>query len=180
MIDYTNIEYLKDGSSIQKKSYEILKELEVLDYLKEYTPILTGTIPIGINIEKSDLDIVCNVKDFTRFIEKVGRSYSRFNSYKIAKTKENIVINFFYKKMEIEIYGADKDSLEQNAYRHMVVEAKLLEVGGERLKKKIIELKRNGLKTELAFCKALKVEGNPYENMLDEDRMLENIEKIKK
>ena len=51
---------------------------------------------------------------------------------------------------------------QQRAYRHMVVEARLLELGGEPLQSAIIALKRSGLKTEPAFARCLGIHGDPY------------------
>ena len=60
--------------------------------------------------------------------------------------------------MEIEIYVEDKPSHEQNTYRHMLVEARLLELGVEGFQKEIIRLKKEGIKKEPTFCKVLGVE----------------------
>ena len=73
--------------------------------------------------------------------------------------------------------GVDKPTDEQNAYHHMLVEARLLELGEEEFREEIISLKREGIKTEPAFCRAQGVEGNPYENMLNEELMMEALKK---
>ena len=177
MTDYTNIEYLKTGSRIQKRSYKILKDLQIMEDLREYNPLLTGTIPIGIDIEGSDLDIICEVKDFDDFEGSMKKRYGSAERYRVRRNQDNIVINFNFNGMEIEIYGEDKPAQEQNAYRHMLVESRLLELGGEEFRRKVVELKRGGVKTEPAFCIALGVEGDPYENMLDEELMLEAFKK---
>ena len=61
MKKFESIEYLKNGNSRQVQSYKILKSINIFNILKEFNPILVGTIPIGIDIEKSDLDIVCQI-----------------------------------------------------------------------------------------------------------------------
>ena len=173
MINYKNIGYLKEGNKIQRRSYKILQDLEIMEYLKDYTPILTGTIPIEIEIDGSDLDIVCNIRNFNEFEKKVSDRYGELDGYKVRKIEDSIVINFYCEKMEIELYGNGKPSDMQNAYLHMLVEAKLLETGGKSFRKEIIELKKSGIKTEPAFCKVLKVEGDSYEKMLDEESMID-------
>ena len=65
---FLDIEYLKDGNYKQRKSYEILNASNLFNILEKYNPVLAGTIPIDIDIDKSDLDIVCEVKDFMGFI----------------------------------------------------------------------------------------------------------------
>ncbi|VTQ04165.1 DUF4269 domain-containing protein [Sphingobacterium daejeonense] len=63
---FHTLDYLKNGSEIQRKSFNLLKEYMVFEHLSEYNPILIGTIPIDIAIEESDLDIACEVYDLKR------------------------------------------------------------------------------------------------------------------
>lgn len=65
----------------------------------------------------------------------------------------------------IEIFGQNKPTTQQNAYLHMVAEYKILQEKGEKFKQKIIELKKQGIKTEPAFGMLLGLE-NPYEDLL--------------
>ncbi|MFQ5796001.1 MAG: DUF4269 domain-containing protein, partial [Candidatus Bipolaricaulia bacterium] len=55
---------------------------------------------------------------------------------------------------------------DQNAYRHMAVEARLLAIGGEQARQEIRRLKRTGLKTEPAFACYFNLEGDPYQVLL--------------
>jgi hypothetical protein len=66
----------------------------------------------------------------------------------------------------IEIFGQPVPTINQNGYRHMVIEARLLEIFGDSFRHQIIDLKSNGMKTEPAFAQLLKLEGNPYEAIL--------------
>jgi len=68
--------------------------------------------------------------------------------------------------IEIEIYAQSLDSCKQNGYRHMVVEDRILRLGGERTREEIIILKKSGLKTEPAFARYLGIYGNPYDELL--------------
>jgi len=61
MIDFTKLDYLKIGNEKQKRAYEILTKYKIFEKLDNYSPLLTGTIPIEIDIESSDLDIICEV-----------------------------------------------------------------------------------------------------------------------
>ncbi|QCR22318.1 DUF4269 domain-containing protein [Pontibacter sp. SGAir0037] len=65
-----NIEYLKNGNSRQKQAYCILSEKGILSKLKIFDPILVETIPIDIDIENSDLDIICCFADKQCFIKQ--------------------------------------------------------------------------------------------------------------
>lgn len=168
MIDFTNIDYLKNGNERQKRAYEVLTRYQIFEKLKDYSPILAGTIPIEIDIEDSDLDIICEVTDFTEFEKTLSEMFSEFD-LKIEKITVNneqaTVLNFKLEKFPIEIFGQNKPATEQNAYRHMIAEYKILQEKGNDFKKKIIELKKQGIKTEPAFGILLNLV-KPYEDLL--------------
>ncbi|MGG5905639.1 hypothetical protein ACQ4LD_21305, partial [Sphingobacterium daejeonense] len=44
---FHTLDYLKNGSEIQRKSFNLLKEYMVFEHLSEYNPILIGKIPIN-------------------------------------------------------------------------------------------------------------------------------------
>ena len=66
-MNWYNIEYLLSGNHKQKTAYKILKEIDIFNILKSYNPILVGTIPINIDLDTSDLDIICQVNHFEAF-----------------------------------------------------------------------------------------------------------------
>ncbi len=171
--DWTNIEYLLNGNAKQQQSYNILMNANILRILKEYSPILVGTIPLEIDIEKSDLDIICEVHNFYEFEKLIKNSFQKYENFNINKINGNqaIVVNFFIKEFEIEIYGQAIPTKEQYGYRHMIIEDKILKLGGNKLKREIINLKRNGMKTEPAFAKYLNLNGNPYKELLKLENM---------
>lgn len=173
MIDFTNLEYLKSENERQKRAYDVLKKYKVFEKLKSYSPVLAGTIPIEIDIESSDLDIICEVNlDFEEdFLDDiaVSRLIPEDVDVKIenvmVRGEKSIVLNFMLEEFPIEIFGQNKPSFEQNAYRHMIAEYRILEEKGEEFKHTIIELKKQGIKTEPAFGLLMKLE-NPYEDLL--------------
>lgn len=171
--DWVNIGYLLNGNVKQQQSYNILMNANIFRILKEYSPILVGTIPLEIDIEKSDLDIICEVHSFYEFEKLIKNSFQKYGNFNINKINENqaIIANFFIKEFEIEIYGQPLPTKEQYGYRHMIIEDKILKLGGNKLKKEIINLKRNGMKTEPAFAKYLNLNGNPYEELLKLENM---------
>lgn len=173
MIDFTKIDYLKDGNERQKRAFEVLTKYKVFEKLSNFSPILAGTVPIEIDIDGSDLDIICEVdlrfeKDFLDEIMS-----SKLIPFENMATAENIilnaekciVINFMLEEFPIEIFGQNKPTTQQNAYLHMIAEYKILKEKGEDFKQKIIELKKKGIKTEPAFGMLLNLE-NPYEDLL--------------
>ena len=169
--NFKDIYYLKNGNHKQKESYNILTKINIFNILKEYTPILVGTIPLGIDVENSDLDIVCNVYNFKMFEEILIDNFSKYEAFRIFYKEKNILVcNFIVDKMEIEIYASNVESHKTNGYRHMIIEHKLLNLYGEKFKKKVIKLKRKGIKTEPAFAKLLNLNGNPYESLLEYEK----------
>lgn len=171
MTDFTTIAYLKNGNEKQQYAFEILKKYEIFEKLNFYSPVLAGTIPIEIDIEGSDLDIICKVDlQFQEvFIETVRSCIPDHTEVHIENGVVNgeqcIVINYTLEGLLIEIFGQNKPALQQNAYCHMIGEYKILQEKGENFKQKIIELKKEGMKTEPAFGILLGLE-NPYEDLL--------------
>jgi Domain of unknown function (DUF4269) len=49
----------------------------------------------------------------------------------------------------------------------MIVEARLLEMGGQDARRAIRQMKNAGLKTEPAFACYFKIKGDPYEALLE-------------
>ncbi|KRD08243.1 diadenosine tetraphosphate hydrolase [Flavobacterium sp. Root901] len=171
MIDFSSIEYLKTGNPKQIRAYETLIQNKVFEVLSEFNPILAGTIPINIDIENSDLDIICYWKNKPEFISKVSSSFGNKTEFKIRETNinqyESVIANFKIEHFEIEIFGQNIPTKDQNAYKHMIIEHEILEAKGENFRLEIIKLKRNGYKTEPAFGRLLGLKTNPYSELLD-------------
>ncbi|GAA5098350.1 DUF4269 domain-containing protein [Chryseobacterium ginsengisoli] len=169
MIDFTTIDYLKNGNDTQKRAFEVLIKYQIFEKLKNYSPVLAGTIPIEIDVEGSDLDIICEVKNEIDFIEFLNQNFQNYNNFNLEKIiingEKSIVLNFMLEEFPIEIFGQNKPVKRQNAYLHMIAEYKILQEKGEDFKQKIIELKKQGIKTEPAFGMLLGME-NPYEDLL--------------
>ncbi len=115
--DFINIDYLKHGNIKQQNAYKVLKEIDIFNVLRKFNPILVGTIPINIDIENSDLDIVCEVYDFKEFQKIVEDRYSMFSKFHISNNSTDnetiLTINFYVNDIEIEIYAQSLDSCKQ-------------------------------------------------------------------
>jgi hypothetical protein len=168
MIDFTNIEYLKSGNERQRKAYEVLLGYRIFEKLKACSPVLAGTVPIGIDVEGSDLDVICEAKDKLEFEKLLINSFSEFElkvkSFEI--NGENAVTGqFMAEGFLIEIFGQNKPAVAQDAYRHMIAEYRILQEKGDDFKNRIIALKKQGIKTEPAFGILLGLD-HPYEDLL--------------
>lgn len=176
--NWKDISYLKSGNLKQKEVYKFLKASRILKILSDYNPLVVGTIPIEIDTENSDIDIVCEIYNFGKFEELLKNNFSKYKNFQLRYKKRNIIIcNFWIDSFEVEIYGTNDKSENSDGYRHMIIESRLLTLYGDDFKKKIIQLKKEGMKTEPAFAKLLNLKGNPYDELL----LFENYtdEKIK-
>ena len=171
MTDFKDINYLKSGTERQQKAFEVLNENLILQKLSDFDATLIGTIPINIDIASSDLDIACYWKDKNYFIEIVNKNFSKEKDFQLYEREingsETVIANYFVNDFEIEIFGQNLPVSEQFGYRHMLVEAAILNKYGEDFRRKIIELKESGVKTEPAFAQLLELKGNPYETLLN-------------
>lgn len=157
MINFLDITYLKLGNKKQQKVYQILVSHRIMEKLSAYTPIFVGTIPIRIDIETSDIDIICCVRDKNQFVEALASHFHHMKNFKVTENTvlDSVRANFYIDEFELEIFGQDLESVQQNAYQHMMIEHSILLEKGEKFRQEIINLKRRGLKTEPAFCKVI-------------------------
>lgn len=169
-IDFTTIDYLKTGTNRQKQAYKTLKSLRIFENLKRYNPLLTGTLPIDIDLPESDLDIICQCKDHSEFARKLSDLFANKPNFKLdtseAQNRAVTTATFRTEHFEIEIFGQNLPTVQQRAFRHMLVEYQLLKQKGAEFKAKVKRLKATGLKTEPAFAKLLGLEGDPYQALL--------------
>lgn len=165
--DCTSPDRLRGGNPVQRRCYAMLEREGIFRLLQPFSPLLAGTVPIGIDVEGSDLDIVCRIdstEDFAAFAVRHFGGYRNFESYE--RDTRTIVCRFVCDDIPIEIFASDVEPFESNAWRHMIAEYKVLESAGDELRRAVVRLKRRGLKTEPAFARLLGLEGDPYEAML--------------
>ncbi|MGR9049643.1 DUF4269 domain-containing protein [Halobacillus faecis] len=163
------LEELKKGNQKERNAYKTIKGLCIFEELSIYNPVLCGTIPIGLDLDHSDLDIVMDVKDLKTFEKKLVDLYGSKPGFAMKRTmirsREVVKANFLSNNFELELFGQDQPTYCQNAYLHMIIEYELLK-DRPYLKDKVIELRRQGYKTEPAFCELLGIAGDPYEGLV--------------
>jgi len=166
---FRNMDYLQSGNEKQKLAYSVLTNHRVMEILADFDPILVGTIPINIDIETSDLDIICCYSDKEQFIHLLNQAFGDEQKFEWIERKEinAVVCSFWLDNFELEIFGQPIPSNLQNGYRHMLIEHRLLCDRGEVFRQEIIALKKQGYKTEPAFAMALGLKGDPYKELLD-------------
>ena len=169
-MNFRTIDYLKSGNERQKLAFSDIKKHKVLEKLKKYHPILTGTIPIEIDVPESDLDIICECQNHSEFKAYLLDQFSQKKDFKLYSIKQNgiesTIAEFKTDNFLFEIFGQNIPTERQDAYRHMIIERNILEEKGFEFKQKVKDLKSSGIKTEPAFAKLLGLKGNPYAELL--------------
>jgi hypothetical protein len=162
--DFTDISYLAEGNPRQRHCHQVLTRTRVMEILEPFGAVLAGTIPLGIDIPSSDLDVICQVRNFDEFTRLARDNFGQYEDFNIRYLdRDRVVFGFFEDDEEIEIYGSATPPLETNGFRHMVVEARLLNILGAQFAEKVRALKQQGMKTEPAFAWLLGLAGDPYQ-----------------
>lgn len=141
---------------------KFLDESQILSKLKAYRPLISGTIPLGIDTNESDLDILFQADNFKEFLDIVK------DIFPMAKNRietDYSLSSFRFKGLNVELFCQKLHPIEQSAHRHLRTEARLLKLLGLKFKQKIIELKEAGVKTEPAFGEVLGL-SDPYSDLL--------------
>jgi len=173
MHDWTDLRYLQHGNRRQQRAHAILTALDLWPVLAAFRPVLAGTIPLGIDIAGSDLDVLCEVSpaDTQRFSELLQKHYGHRPGFRLTRLiindEASVVSSFRYRGREVEVFGQAVPTARQNGFRHLLVEAALLEAGGEAWRRAVRRLKKQGLKTEPAFANLLQLAGDPYGALLE-------------
>lgn len=145
--------------------------------LRAFDPVVAGTIPLGIDLPGSDIDIICEVAPAARlaFEQLLRAHYGHLPAFRMGPAASGphpaLVSSFRYAQIELEIFGQALPTAQQYAFRHLVVEHAVLRAGGPAWYAAVRRLKAQGLKTEPAFSTLLQLPGNPYEALLT----LENL-----
>ncbi len=166
---WRDISYLSNGTERQRSAFANLQEARVLETLRDYNPVLVSTVCLDIDIESSDLDIICEAMDlnaFAAFLTSAFGSFRRFTVRHSTSQESAVIAQFFHDDWEYEVFAQRIPVERQNAFRHLVQIDRVLSCGGESCRKKIRALKRAGMKTEPALATLLGLDGNPYRAVL--------------
>ncbi|MEJ8311406.1 DUF4269 domain-containing protein [Agrobacterium larrymoorei] len=143
--------------------------LGVLDALSAYDPRIAGTPPLGLETDKSDIDILCHAPDAGAFLNDIQRLYGAMDSLRIWQwiSKDRpVIVTFHIHGWDFEIFASPQPVSTQTGWRHFQIEKRLLSLGGDEFKRAIMRFRQQGLKTEPAFWSALQEEGDPYKGLL--------------
>jgi hypothetical protein len=172
MPNWYDLSYLLHGTARQRHTHAVLQRLALWPTLHAFGPVLTGTIPLDIDLPGSDADVVCGVLPAARpaFVALVRKHYGHLPGFQLTERRigalDSVVASFTVDNLVIEVFGQALPATQQQAYRHMVVEHAVLEIGGEPWRRAVRALKQQGLKTEPAFAALLGLPGDPYAALL--------------
>jgi hypothetical protein len=171
MRDWRNIAYLLDGTERQQAAYRALRYVGIESILVDFDPLLVGTLPLNIDIESSDLDILLEIPDEFQYAQVLFPYFAEYKNFhyrrKIIRGETAWITNFYAHGFEFELFAQRKPTTQQTAYHHLLVENRLLEIAGETAREAIRKLKQGGLKTEPAFAQYFDFQNDdPYEALL--------------
>ena len=173
--------------SRQQTAEEELQRSQILRSLSAYSPTVVSTIWAGLDIESSDIDIICQYENKSQFTSDLHNACSQFEEFVFidnSEPSEYVVARFSLGQNQIEIYACPLPVTEQLGYIHYQVMKRLVAVGGEWLQEMIRDLKREGLKTEPAIAQLLHLAGDPYKAVASlqhhsDQQLTELVESIK-
>ncbi|MGF9907212.1 DUF4269 domain-containing protein [Brevibacillus porteri] len=171
MRNWHDLSYLGRGTMRQKAAWEAIQQTHILEVLSDYRPVLAGTIPLDIDVVQSDLDIICESHDLEQFEQVVRTAFGCLPGFEVThldvKSTPTCVISFFTADFWFELFAQPVAVEKQNAYRHMDIEARLLDIGGLDAYQHIRALKQSGIKTEPAFARYFHIpDDDPYDALL--------------
>jgi hypothetical protein len=146
-----------------------LTRARVFEALAAFDPHHVGTWPIGLAIESSDADIAVCAPDLDAFRAMVEQTFGKFSNFTVTAregTPPALVTRFMLDEIPVEIFAAPAPVKQQNGWRHMMVEARLLSLAAAEFRTAVLTAKRDGLKNEPAFAHLLGLTSDPYEAVL--------------
>lgn len=146
----------------------LLKDHQIFQILAEFSPEFVGSIPIGVDLPHSDIDIICELKPSILNIIESFSSYPNYHlSEKVLGNVPSLICRFRLGSEKVEIVAQNLPTKKQIAYLHMIIEEKILKDKGETFRLSVLEKKKEGKNTEAAFAELLGLEGDPYSSLLE-------------
>lgn len=175
---WQDICYLAEGSESQRRALQVLTELGILADLVSFDAVLVGTVPIGLDLPGSDLDIVCCAPDVLFLAQKVEELCGQHPGYEAhVRTVSGgtaWVANFESGSFPIQLFIQELPVTRQRGYRHLLIEDRLLQLAGAGACDALRRLRAEGpgdnaepLKTEPAFAHYFDLEGDPYRTLYE-------------
>lgn len=156
---------------------EAIVRADILNELAAFDPHVAGTLPLGIALPTSDIDVLCYAPDhgiFTAVLWTAFRYFENFSLRQRIDLGRPVICSFLAHGWVIEVYGGAEPIARQSGWRHLLVQRRLLALGGDAFRQSLIAKRREGAKTEPAFAAVLGLSGDPYEALLALEPMPES------
>lgn len=169
--DWSDITYLMNGHDRQRAAYQVLRELDAFYKLKPFSPLLVGSYPLDLEVDDSDLDIICEAGNLLDFEQQLTQWYGHYESFRAEALLDGAMPTMFVELVcrgfKVEFFAQQIPVRHQVAFRHMEIEERLLRLAGFEARRAIRTLKEQGVKTEPAFAKYFGLDGDPFQALLD-------------
>jgi hypothetical protein len=149
---------------------QAIDRLRILDVLRGCDPHVAGTLPLGIEVPGSDIDILCHAADAGAFTQLVWSAFGEQAGFSIRQwtgEERPVIASFEVHGWAFELFGHPSPVPLQRGWQHFEVERRLLALGGAPFRHAVMERRRQGAKTEPAFAGALRLEGDPHTALLE-------------
>jgi len=169
--NWRDYSYLAQGSPAQQAAWAVLNELRLDAVLRAYSPVLVGVFPLDLAVDGSELDIACEAHDLNTFARRLKRAFGHRENFTLKKAEEDglpaAIARFTSGGLGLALFGQARPVREQHAFRHMLVEMRLLALAGPRAREAILQFKQEGLSTEPAFARYFGLSGDPHQRLLE-------------
>lgn len=136
-----------------------------MDLLVGFDPRIAGTLPLGVSLPGSDIDILCHASNPNDVAEQLWRWRERLAELTLRRWitgDRPLVATFSAGDWPVEVFASPIKVGQQDGWRHFIAEERLLQLAGDPLRARVMTLRRRGTKTEPAFAAVLGLCGDPY------------------
>jgi hypothetical protein len=120
----------------------------VLELLRPFDPRIVGTLPLGVAVPGSDIDIVCHAPDPNAFADTIWARYraaEQFALYRWTSATRPVIARFVWDGWPFELFGDQCPVEQQRGWIHFEVERRLLALDDGRLRRAVGAQRANGL-----------------------------------
>ncbi len=103
---------------------DAVRQSRVLDVLAPFDPHVVGTLPLGLALLNSDIDIVCYAEDYdvmAHLIWTAFRSADGFALYQWSASGRPLIAKFEAEGWPFEIFASVEPIIKQSGWQHFRV-----------------------------------------------------------
>lgn len=142
----------------------------VWDALARFHPVMAGSIPLGLDTDASDVDVLVEALDLETFRRVCKRTWGSHPDFflvdRVWQDLPAVICRVRVDSLLCEMFAQAQPVALHRGFRHLIAEWRLLTAGGDALYQAVRAARRRGLKTEPAFAEVLRLEGDPYVALL--------------